>query len=160
MKTMKSTIWTLAFLLFASFSAMAMPNRGIESAFTVEGALFLEDQLGIEDFKDLTIKDFLSLTPKKIEDATGRKLNWKEGIALKQIQKKIKKGMKKENAPDEDDKILIYVLAFLLPPLAVFLCYEMEDNKFLINLILSILCWLPGVIHALVVCSKYFNGKS
>lgn len=160
MKMLKSFIGLSALLLVVSTSLLAIPTRTTESGITSEGSVFLENELGIEAFGNLTVKEFLDLTPKKIEETTGHKLNWKESIALKQVQKKVKKAMKSNNAPDEDDKILIYILAFLLPPLAVFLCYEMEDNQFLINIILTILCWLPGVIHALVVCSNYYNGKS
>jgi uncharacterized membrane protein YqaE (UPF0057 family) len=151
---------SLVALLLAFSNAYALPNRAVEQAPTLEGIQFLEG-LGLEELANLSVSDFLELTPKSIQEKTGHKLSIKETLALKAAQKKMKKAMKAADgsAPDEDDKILIYVLAFLLPPLAVFLCYEMEDNKFLVNLILTLLCFLPGVIHALVVCSRYFNGR-
>ncbi|HBR53156.1 MAG TPA: YqaE/Pmp3 family membrane protein [Flavobacteriaceae bacterium] len=46
--------------------------------------------------------------------------------------------------------ILTIILNILLPPLAVFLKHGLSST-FLINLILTIIFWLPGVIHAFVV---------
>ncbi len=46
--------------------------------------------------------------------------------------------------------ILTIILNILLPPLAVFLRHGLGKD-FLINLILTIILWLPGVIHAFIV---------
>lgn len=45
--------------------------------------------------------------------------------------------------------ILLVILSFLIPPLAVFLVYEEVGTPFIVNLILTLLFWIPGVIHAL-----------
>lgn len=47
-------------------------------------------------------------------------------------------------------KILMIILAILLPPLAVALKAGL-GKQFLINLILTLIFWLPGAIHALIV---------
>ena len=44
--------------------------------------------------------------------------------------------------------ILKIVLAFILPPAAVFLQARLSIH-FWINIILTIFVWIPGVIHAL-----------
>lgn len=49
-----------------------------------------------------------------------------------------------------ENKILKIIIAFFLPPLAVAL-HSGIGKKFLINLILTLLFWLPGFIHALLV---------
>ncbi|TXD48998.1 MULTISPECIES: YqaE/Pmp3 family membrane protein [unclassified Polaribacter] len=49
--------------------------------------------------------------------------------------------------------IITIVLSVLLPPLAVFLQHGI-GSKFLISILLTILGFLPGVVHAL-----YVNGK-
>ncbi|EAQ41461.3 MULTISPECIES: YqaE/Pmp3 family membrane protein [unclassified Polaribacter] len=49
--------------------------------------------------------------------------------------------------------ILTILISILLPPLAVFLNKGLGKD-FLINLLLTILGWLPGVIHAFYVNSK------
>ncbi|MAZ72470.1 MAG: YqaE/Pmp3 family membrane protein [Flavobacteriaceae bacterium] len=46
--------------------------------------------------------------------------------------------------------LITIILNILLPPLAVFLKHGLGKN-FLINLILTIILWLPGVIHAFIV---------
>ncbi len=48
------------------------------------------------------------------------------------------------------NKILLVILAIILPPLAVGLKSGI-GKSFVINLILTILFWIPGVIHALIV---------
>lgn len=45
--------------------------------------------------------------------------------------------------------ILLVILSFILPPLAVYLVYEDLGTPFIVNLILTLFFWIPGVIHAL-----------
>jgi len=46
--------------------------------------------------------------------------------------------------------ILTIILSILLPPVAVFMKHGI-GTTFLISILLTILGWLPGVIHALIV---------
>ncbi len=48
------------------------------------------------------------------------------------------------------NKLLLIILAFFLPPLAVGLNSGF-GKSFIINLILTLIFWIPGVIHALLV---------
>jgi uncharacterized membrane protein YqaE (UPF0057 family) len=48
------------------------------------------------------------------------------------------------------NKLLLVILAILLPPLAVFLKSQNVTTT-IINVILCIFFWIPGVIHALWV---------
>ena len=48
------------------------------------------------------------------------------------------------------NKVLMVIVAFLLPPLAVGL-KEGIGTSFIINVVLTLLLWLPGFIHALIV---------
>lgn len=50
--------------------------------------------------------------------------------------------------------ILKIILAILLPPVAVYLEAGFKKNKFLINIILTLLFLFPGIIHALLVVFK------
>jgi uncharacterized membrane protein YqaE (UPF0057 family) len=52
-----------------------------------------------------------------------------------------------------DNKILLIILAIFLPFVAVFL-KKGVGSDLLINIILCIFFWLPGVIHALWVVTK------
>lgn len=49
--------------------------------------------------------------------------------------------------------ILTIILSFLLPPVAVVLKHGI-GTAFLVSILLTLLGWLPGVIHALYVNSK------
>ena len=46
---------------------------------------------------------------------------------------------------------MIYVIAFLLPPLAV---YMTNKDKWILNLVLTLLFWVPGFIHAIMVINE------
>jgi uncharacterized membrane protein YqaE (UPF0057 family) len=74
-------------------------------------------------------------------------------IATKQTIKALKK-LAKSNQKDDTSHILIIVLCFFLPPVAVYLNQGEWNDKCWINLLLTCLCGLPGVIHALIVCLK------
>jgi uncharacterized membrane protein YqaE (UPF0057 family) len=50
-------------------------------------------------------------------------------------------------------RIVRYFLSFLLPPVAVLLCGKPLLS--VLNLILTILGWIPGVIHALLVVNDH-----
>lgn len=50
---------------------------------------------------------------------------------------------------------MLYLLAILLPPLAVLLCGK-PFQALLVSLPLTLLLWLPGVIHAWMVVSNHY----
>lgn len=47
--------------------------------------------------------------------------------------------------------LLTILLCLFLPPVAVLLKHGL-GGKFLINVLLTLIGWLPGVIHAFLVC--------
>lgn len=51
------------------------------------------------------------------------------------------------------NKLLLIILAIFLPPIAVFLKNGVGKHL-LINIVLCLLIFLPGVIHALLVVTK------
>lgn len=50
-----------------------------------------------------------------------------------------------------------YLIAIVLPPLAVFLCAK--PIQALLNIGLTLLGWVPGVIHALFVVHSHLADK-
>jgi uncharacterized membrane protein YqaE (UPF0057 family) len=50
-----------------------------------------------------------------------------------------------------------YFLAILLPPVAVLLCGK--PFQFLLNILLTLLGWVPGIIHAVLVVSEYHDDR-
>ena len=52
---------------------------------------------------------------------------------------------------------MLYLLAILLPPLAVLLCGKPVQAA--LNLVLTLMLWIPGVIHAMFVVSDHKADK-
>jgi uncharacterized membrane protein YqaE (UPF0057 family) len=50
-----------------------------------------------------------------------------------------------------------YLLAILLPPVAVLLCGK--PMQFLLNLVLCVPLWFPAVIHAILVVNGHLADK-
>ncbi len=50
-----------------------------------------------------------------------------------------------------DNKILQVIVCFFIPPLAVYMKKGTIDNTFWINVVLTILGGVPGLLHALYV---------
>ncbi|MGI9159874.1 MAG: YqaE/Pmp3 family membrane protein [Saprospiraceae bacterium] len=105
---------------------------------------------------------FLNLTPAKYKEVTGKRLGLKNSLALKAAQAKVKHEMKKNDLPAPGDGItkgLYVLLAFLgLGWLAMGLLSDWDGSDWIINLVLTALCWLPGFIHALVKMKDYYSN--
>ena len=103
-----------------------------------------------EQFKHFDSKTLLSLTPAKMEQLTGKKMTIAQKLALKMAQKKAKKA-------GEISKGLYIVLAiFGLAWIGMGVMDDWSGSTWIVNLILTLLFWLPGFIHALVVMKKYY----
>lgn len=70
--------------------------------------------------------------------------------AIRQVKKVLPSKTTKQKS-DNTPMLVLYILAFLLPPVAVGLATDWDPETTLINLGLTILCWLPGIVHALIV---------
>jgi uncharacterized membrane protein YqaE (UPF0057 family) len=118
-----------------------------------------------EDFDDLVVTE----ESKPVIEATVSTTTTEneKTVASTKNNKEVKKlGSKKTNPVDEDVMfIILIILAFLIPPLAVFI-YEGTTNRFWIDLVLAILgfgvgfwllgglgwlCGLAAVIYALLI---------
>jgi uncharacterized membrane protein YqaE (UPF0057 family) len=75
----------------------------------------------------------------------------KELIGNVKEQLKSYKEQKKNGSSGSDDQLLLIILAILLPPLAVYLHEGEINTKFWLDLLLTLLFFLPGVIYALIV---------
>lgn len=50
-----------------------------------------------------------------------------------------------------------YLFAIILPPVAVLLCGK--PVQFIFNIFLTLLFWIPGVIHAILVVNSHLADK-
>ena len=64
------------------------------------------------------------------------------------------KAEKKAGSEPSTNQVLLVILAILLPPLAVYLHEGEINSKFWLDLILTLLFFLPGLIYALIVVLK------
>lgn len=104
----------------------------------------------------LSIDDFLNLTPKKYKELTGEKLGFKNTLKLKAAQKVVKQKLKKGKAADIPKGAYIVLVILGLGWLAMGLLDDFSGNNWWVNLLLTFLCWIPGVIHGLVKMKEYY----
>jgi uncharacterized membrane protein YqaE (UPF0057 family) len=55
-------------------------------------------------------------------------------------------------------KLTRLVIGLVIPPLGVFLTYGISSTL-LINILLTILGWVPGIIHAVWAIAKYYENS-
>ena len=72
----------------------------------------------------------------------------------KQEIKAMKKAVKSQKKSDDVPVGLLYVLCFFFPFVAVGLVTDWDIKAVLINILLTALCGIPGIIHAFIVVSK------
>lgn len=105
-----------------------------------------EKKQRIDFFKTSNSKLNAVIATEELKTSKSEKLN-SSYSSIKQFTKKVENQKKKRN----DDTVLLVILAFFIPPLAVYLYEDSWTKRCTINLILTLLCGLPGLIHALVV---------
>ena len=123
----------------------------------------LSDQLKDNDSKALitpglekmSAENFANLTPEKYQELTGKKLGFFKKMQLKAAQKALKK--QSHAGGGEIPKGLYIVLAILgLAWIGMGVMDDWSGDTWIINLVLTVLFWLPGFIHALIVMKKYY----
>ncbi|MEI9958955.1 MAG: YqaE/Pmp3 family membrane protein [Ferruginibacter sp.] len=134
---MKKPILLTAILFFAVavlfnplYAAVEIPSANVADRIALPDSASVKNAMA--EFKSLSRKD------------------------KKERFKLVKKEMKayktsKRNGEGSTDTLLLVILAILLPPLAVYLKEGVINKKFWIDLILTLLFYLPGMIYALVV---------
>ncbi|WP_235297167.1 YqaE/Pmp3 family membrane protein [Portibacter marinus] len=142
-------------LLFSLFLIMGFSAKAVHS---INWAQQFGDEPKVQaltpEMTKLAVDQFLALTPKAYKEMTGERLGFKKTIQLKAAQKFIKA---KKNGAEDIEKGLYIVLAILgLGFIAMGLMDDWEGNNWWVNLILTALCWIPGVIHALIKMKEYY----
>lgn len=78
----------------------------------------------------------------------------KKSVAKKLFKKNIFKSLRK----DDTSIILLYILAVLIPPIAVGIVTDWEFTPLLISILLCILGYLPGIVYAIYMVYKKKGG--
>jgi uncharacterized membrane protein YqaE (UPF0057 family) len=89
----------------------------------------------------------------KASEKAQSKLTVKDKIKAVKAVNKMKKATKRGDA-DGIPTAVLFILAFLLPPIAVGLVTDWDLEQTLISVGLTFLCWLPGIVHAIIVVSR------
>jgi uncharacterized membrane protein YqaE (UPF0057 family) len=72
----------------------------------------------------------------------------------KQEMKALHKAVKSQNKSDDVPVELLYVLCFFVPFIVVGIVTDWDIPTVLINLLWTLLCGIPGIIHALIIVSR------
>jgi uncharacterized membrane protein YqaE (UPF0057 family) len=107
------------------------------------------------------IEKFLTMTPSDYKEITGQKLGIKKSIQLKIAQKQLKKQLQKDELRTGGDGITkgLYILMaiFGIAWIAMGVKSDWSGSDWIVNILLTVLCWLPGVIHALIKMKDYYK---
>ncbi len=114
----------------------------------------VEVQALTPEMLQMGIGEFLALTPAKYREMTGKRLGFENTLKLKAAQKFLKKELKKDDGITKGLYILLAILG--LAWLAMGIKSNWSGSDWVVNLILTLLCWLPGFIHALVKMKDYY----
>ncbi len=126
----------LSILMIIPFGSFAAISSATESKATTE--VTAEPVVGsIQD----AMKEFKSLS----------RHERKERIKLAKEELKQYKIDKKAGAEPSTNTLLLVILAILIPPLAVYLHEGVINGKFWLDLILTLIFFIPGLIYALIV---------
>jgi len=137
-------------ILCLSFSAAALPTTGKHLLNKeVDATLLLKADIQ-------SVDQFLELTPKSYKELTGERLTIKQTIQMKAAQKAVAEITQPVDAPDIPKAL--YIVGGILGWgwLIMGLLDGFQGNNWWMNLILTALCWLPGVIHAFIKMDEYY----
>lgn len=95
-----------------------------------------------------------STVDKKVERKALKK---ERKHAKKEIKKQLKKDVKELRQTNDDEYVLMMILAVIIPPLGVGLVYGVH-SEFWISLLLTLLFWLPGAIYSVIKVNEYYKG--
>ena len=141
----------LAFILISQLKVQAVV--GVQN-WTKQFENNAEVQALSPEMVQMSLDQFLNMTPKKYREMTGERLGIKKSLQLKAAQKAIKKATKKG---DDIPKGLYILLAILGGAwIAMGIMDDWDGSDWIVNLILYMLCWLPGLIHALIKMKNYY----
>jgi uncharacterized membrane protein YqaE (UPF0057 family) len=95
----------------------------------------------------------IDLNKKVVKSIVKNALKTSEGRNI--LKEAIKTNSKKDNSKKEDlSKGLVILLCIIIPFVAVGLMTDWDIEKVLINILWSLLCGIPGIIHAFIIAKR------
>ena len=128
-----SLFFSITVFLNPSHAAVVVPTANTGSDVVVTPTDSASVKSAVSDFKSLSHKE--------------------KKERLREVKKEMKafKASKRHGEDPSTNTLLLVILAILLPPLAVYLHEGEINTKFWIDLLLTLLFYLPGMIYALIV---------
>lgn len=142
-----------AMLLAVATTQAAFTPNAITTP-TYQSELFVNETIA-QTFAN-NLEGFIKLTPAEYQKMTGQKLTLKEKLKLKAAQMMVKKQLRKAGDASIPQALYVVLAIFGFGWLAMGIMDNWSGNNWWINLILSLLFWLPGLIHALIVMKNYY----
>jgi len=143
---MKKILTTICLTVF---SAIIYCSPAL-SAFSIPATVGINDNndpviTNQKTINEITLKN--SLLEFKSLSKQERKARIKEAkVAIKEF-----KAQKSSGTEASTNTLLLVILAILLPPLAVYLHENEINGKFWLDLILTLIFFIPGIVYALIV---------
>jgi uncharacterized membrane protein YqaE (UPF0057 family) len=138
-------------VLVASQSIGASKNETIE--FSEE----LEEELNVSFFQKFQSENTENTTnldlPSTALEIEPIELN---EVEIEPSNQQISPSNTESNSTDDDMLLLLYLCAIFIPFVAVGIATDWELDKVLIAVLLSFLCWIPGVIYAFITIRDYY----
>ncbi|MDX2283198.1 MAG: YqaE/Pmp3 family membrane protein [Bacteroidia bacterium] len=148
---MKKLVLMLSLAVFACATAFASVDRPTVASFSN----LPEVSILPAELQGLDVQDFLAMTPARYRELTGERMGVKNALALKAAQRKVEKAMKPLDA-DIEKNLYVVLAIFGLAWVAMGLMDDWSGKDWVTNLILTVLCWIPGLIHAFSKMDKYY----
>jgi uncharacterized membrane protein YqaE (UPF0057 family) len=150
MKQKISIFTALLFLVFFSANAINPSNKSIIATNPTS--------IDFSNFeKGITVngKSLTNITPNDIQKLTGKKLSLKEVIKLKVAQKILNANTNNSSGTRYSKGVFILVAIFGFGWLLMGIHDDFSGSTWIVNLILTLICWLPGLIHSLIHMEEY-----
>jgi len=150
---MKQKISLFAVLLFSVIFSVNAINPSNKSIIATNPTSI--DFSNFEKGTTVNGKSLTTITPNDIQKLTGKKLSLKEVIKLKAAQKLLKAKAKKAGGEGYSKGIFILLALLGWAWLLMGIQDDFSGSTWIVNLLLYVLCWLPGVIHSFVHMKDY-----
>lgn len=133
-------------ITFSAFAAVKTVEPSNQKRYSVQNINPEMAQMGLQQF--------LEMTPKKYRKITGKRLGFANSIKLKMAQKYIKRKTKKSAGLPQ---ILFFGMAMTwLGWLAMGILDGWSGANWIIALLLTMLCIIPGIIFSFIKMKEYY----
>ncbi len=154
MKQFLTLILMFAFCITTTFAVVEPNFKQIGQA---EG-------IDLSNIQNTTTDGFLALTPSKFKTLTGKQLSWKEAIALKAVQKKVKEASVTPSGETSDkEQLIAFLLCFFLGILGIHRFYTGHIGIGVVQLLTLGGCGIWALIDLILIIMnelKTVDGKT